>query len=169
MKLDQGPSGELTVLDSGYTDQVLLDCVSEEYLRIKAIIYNSLNDINNIHGVADRLTSRLDSACIGSTVEVHHNSCRVGHQRLLSDEHRIRRSPAHRTGFRSSFRSSFCMYGTFRFCFLHLQTLASLNPYSDGAQRFLRLKPLLTWVTEKGEKKEIGKLEGDCTPKGLFR
>jgi hypothetical protein len=48
MKLDQGPSGELKVLDSGYTDQVLLDCVSEEYLRIKAIIYNSLNDMNKL-------------------------------------------------------------------------------------------------------------------------
>lgn len=48
MKLDQGPSGELTVLDSGYTDQVLLDCVSEEYLRIKAIICNSLNDMNKL-------------------------------------------------------------------------------------------------------------------------
>ena len=48
MKLDQGPSGELTVLDSGYTDQVLLDCVSEEYLRIKAIIHNSLNDMNKL-------------------------------------------------------------------------------------------------------------------------
>ncbi len=48
MKLDQGPSGELQVLDSGYTDQVLLDCVSEEYLRIKAIIYNSLNDMNKL-------------------------------------------------------------------------------------------------------------------------
>ncbi len=48
MKLDQGPSGEITVLDSGYTDQVLLDCVSEEYLRIKAIIYNSLNDMNKL-------------------------------------------------------------------------------------------------------------------------
>src|SRR5947209_19457662 len=48
MKLDQGPSGELTVLDSGYTDQVLLDCVSEEYLRIKAILYNSLNDMNKL-------------------------------------------------------------------------------------------------------------------------
>ena len=48
MKLDQARSGELTVLDSGYTDQVLLDCVSEEYLRIKAIIYNSLNDMNKL-------------------------------------------------------------------------------------------------------------------------
>lgn len=48
MKLDKGPTGELTVLDSGYTDQVLLDCVSEEYLRIKAIIYNSLNDMNKL-------------------------------------------------------------------------------------------------------------------------
>jgi hypothetical protein len=48
MKLDQSPSGQITVLDSGYTDQVLLDCVSEEYLRIKAIIYNSLNDMNKL-------------------------------------------------------------------------------------------------------------------------
>jgi len=48
MKLDQSPSGELHVLDSGYTDQVLLDCVSEEYLRIKAIVYNSLNDMNKL-------------------------------------------------------------------------------------------------------------------------
>ena len=48
MKLDQSPTGELTVLDSGYTDQVLLDCVSEEYLRIKAIVFNSLNDMNKL-------------------------------------------------------------------------------------------------------------------------
>ena len=48
LKLDQGPSGELTVLDSGYTDQVLLDCVSEEFLRIKAVVYNSLNDLNKL-------------------------------------------------------------------------------------------------------------------------
>ncbi len=48
MKLDQGPSGELRVLDSGFTDQVLLDWVSEEYLRIRAIVYNSLNDLNKL-------------------------------------------------------------------------------------------------------------------------
>ena len=48
MKLDQGPAGELTVLDSGYTDQVLLDCVSEGFLRIKAVVYNSLNDLNKL-------------------------------------------------------------------------------------------------------------------------
>lgn len=48
MKLDQGPSGELQVLDSGYTDQVLLDCISEEFLRIKAVVYNSLNDLNKL-------------------------------------------------------------------------------------------------------------------------
>jgi len=48
MKLDQGPSGELQVLDSGYTDQVLLDTVTEEILRIKAVIYNSLNDLNKL-------------------------------------------------------------------------------------------------------------------------
>lgn len=51
MKLDQGPSGELKVLDSGYTDQVLLDCISEEILRIKAIVYNSLNDLNKLFHV----------------------------------------------------------------------------------------------------------------------
>ncbi len=48
MKLDQGPSGELQVLDSGYTDQVLLDTVTEEVLRIKAVICNSLNDLNKL-------------------------------------------------------------------------------------------------------------------------
>jgi hypothetical protein len=51
MKLGQGPLGELTVLDSGYTDQVLLDFVSEEVLRIKATIYNSLNDLNKLFHV----------------------------------------------------------------------------------------------------------------------
>ncbi len=51
MKLDQGPSGELRVLDSGFTDQVLLDCISEEVLRIKAVVYNSLNDLNKLFHV----------------------------------------------------------------------------------------------------------------------
>jgi len=51
MKLGQGPSGQLTVLDSGFTDQVLLDCISEEVLRIKAVIYNSLNDLNKLFHV----------------------------------------------------------------------------------------------------------------------
>ena len=46
MKLGQGPSGELQVLDQGYTDQVLLDCVSQEFLRIRAVVYNSLSDLN---------------------------------------------------------------------------------------------------------------------------
>ncbi len=53
MKLDQGPSGELRVLDSGFTDQVSLDWVSEEFLRIRAIVYNSLNDLNKLF-VVDR-------------------------------------------------------------------------------------------------------------------
>jgi len=60
------------------------------------------------------------------------------------------------------------MYGTFRFCFLHLQTLASLNPYSDGAQRFLRLKPLLTGVTKKERKKKLGSWRGTVPPKGCL-
>ena len=41
----------MTVLDSGFTDQVLLDFVSEEVLRIKAMIYNSLNDLNKLFHV----------------------------------------------------------------------------------------------------------------------
>jgi hypothetical protein len=60
---------------------------------------------------------------------VHHNSCSIGHQRLLSDEHNIGGSPIHRTGFRSSFWSSFRMCRMFRFRLFHLQTLTSLNPY----------------------------------------
>ncbi len=48
MKFDQGPGGEMRVLDSGYTDQVLLDRVSEEFLRIRAVVYNSLNDLNKL-------------------------------------------------------------------------------------------------------------------------
>ncbi len=48
MKLDQGPSGELQVLDSGYTDEVLLDSVSQEFLRIRAVVYNSLSDLKKL-------------------------------------------------------------------------------------------------------------------------
>lgn len=51
MKLDQGPSGELRVLDSGYTDQVQLDTISEEVLRIKALVCNSLSDLNRLYMV----------------------------------------------------------------------------------------------------------------------
>ncbi len=51
MKLEQGPDGGLKVLDSGYTDQVLLDCITQEVLRIKAVVYNSLNDLNKLFHV----------------------------------------------------------------------------------------------------------------------
>src|SRR5712692_1037652 len=51
MKLEQGPDGGLKVLDSGYTDQVLLDCIIQEVLRIKAVVYNSLNDLNKLFHV----------------------------------------------------------------------------------------------------------------------
>jgi hypothetical protein len=57
MKIGQGQSGELTVLDSGFTDQVLLDCISEEVLMIKAVIYNSLNDMNKLFHVDRALYS----------------------------------------------------------------------------------------------------------------
>jgi hypothetical protein len=48
MRLDQGPSEEFRVLDSGYTDQVLLDTANEGVLRIKAIVCNSLSDLNKL-------------------------------------------------------------------------------------------------------------------------
>lgn len=51
MKLDQDPIGELRVLDSGYTDQVLLDTISQEVLRIKATVCNSLQDLSKLYTV----------------------------------------------------------------------------------------------------------------------
>jgi hypothetical protein len=51
MKLDQDPTGELRVLDSGYTDQVLLDTISQEVLRIKATVCNSLQDLSKLYTV----------------------------------------------------------------------------------------------------------------------
>ena len=51
MKLDQDHTGELRVLVSGYTDQVLLDTISEEVLRIKATVCNSLQDLNKLYTV----------------------------------------------------------------------------------------------------------------------
>ena len=51
MRLDQGPIGGLRVLDSGYTDQVLLDTATEEVLRIKATVCNSLSDLNKLYMV----------------------------------------------------------------------------------------------------------------------
>ena len=48
MKLDQAPTGELRVLDSGYTDHVLLDTVAGEVLRIRAVVCNSLSDLNRL-------------------------------------------------------------------------------------------------------------------------
>ena len=48
MKIDQAPTGELRVLDSGFTDQVLLDTVSEDVLRIRAVVCNSLSDLNRL-------------------------------------------------------------------------------------------------------------------------
>src|SRR5437879_11964781 len=53
MKLDTGPTGELRVLDSGYTCQVLLDTISAEVLRIKATLCNSLQDLNTLY-IVDR-------------------------------------------------------------------------------------------------------------------
>jgi hypothetical protein len=51
LRLDQGPTGELRVVDSGYTDQVQLDTASEEVLRIKALVMNSLSDLNKLYMV----------------------------------------------------------------------------------------------------------------------
>src|SRR5439155_16415846 len=122
------------------------------------------DNFHNRRGLANILALSLDGAFIVSTVELHHYGCRVRHQRLLSDEHNIRGSPADRTGltssfgspFWNSFRCSFCTCNTFRFCFLHLQTLASLNPYGKNRDRFLRLKALLTLDKKKREKNVKG-------------
>jgi len=51
LRLDQGPTGELRVVDSGYTDRVQLDTASEEVLRIKALVMNSLSDLNKLYMV----------------------------------------------------------------------------------------------------------------------
>jgi len=51
MKLDQAPTGELKVLDSGFTDQVLLDTITEGVLRIRAVVCNSLSDLNRLFTV----------------------------------------------------------------------------------------------------------------------
>ncbi len=50
MRLDR--SNEPRVLDSGYTDQVLLDYIDKERIaRIRAIVYNSLSDLNKLFHV----------------------------------------------------------------------------------------------------------------------
>ena len=51
MKLDQAPTEELKVLDSGFTDQVLLDTITEGVLRIRAVVCNSLSDLNRLFTV----------------------------------------------------------------------------------------------------------------------
>jgi hypothetical protein len=45
-----------------------------------------------------------------------------------------------------------------RFSFFHLQTLASLIPYSAERGRFLRLKPLATAIEKETGKKLEGEL-----------
>src|SRR2546422_11635149 len=51
MKLDPGSMGELRVLDSGYTDQVFRDTISEDVLVIRATVCNSLQDLNRLYMV----------------------------------------------------------------------------------------------------------------------
>src|SRR3989441_12142046 len=51
MKLDPGGIGELLVIHVGYTVQVLLDSISEEVLRIKATVCNSLQYLNRLYMV----------------------------------------------------------------------------------------------------------------------
>src|SRR5437660_12855661 len=55
MKLDPGGIRELRGLDSGYTDQVFLDTISQEVLRIKAPVCNSLQDLNRRYMVGRAL------------------------------------------------------------------------------------------------------------------
>ncbi len=52
MRLDWNQADEPRVLDSGYTDQVMLDYVDKERIvRIRAIVYNSLSDLNKLFHV----------------------------------------------------------------------------------------------------------------------
>jgi hypothetical protein len=52
MKIGWDPSTEPRVVDSGYTDQVRLDYVDKErIMRIRAIVYNSLSDLNKLFHV----------------------------------------------------------------------------------------------------------------------
>src|SRR5437016_1862305 len=46
--------------------------------------------------MANRLSPSLDGECVLAAVEMHHNSSRIGHQRLLPDKHGIRRNLAPR-------------------------------------------------------------------------
>jgi hypothetical protein len=48
MNIDQSRTAGLRVLHSGFTDQVLLDISNEEVLRIKAVIRNSISDLNRL-------------------------------------------------------------------------------------------------------------------------
>src|SRR6267378_6455654 len=48
------------------------------------------DDFDNIYRVADRLSPSLDGESVLAAVEVHHDSSRIGHQRLLADKHGIR-------------------------------------------------------------------------------
>ena len=48
MRLDPFRPGDLQVLSSGFTDQVYLDTVDDQVLRIKAVICNSLSDLNRL-------------------------------------------------------------------------------------------------------------------------
>src|SRR5207247_11254745 len=49
--LDTRRTSEVRVVDSGYTDQVLQDTISEDVLRIKATVCNSLQDLNRLYMV----------------------------------------------------------------------------------------------------------------------
>src|SRR5437867_1388679 len=51
---------------------------------------------HNIHRMANRLSPSLDRENVLATVEMHHNSSRIRHQRLLPNKHGIQRNPATR-------------------------------------------------------------------------
>src|SRR5713226_3389851 len=63
--------------------------------------------------MADRLSPSLNRESVLAAVEMHHDSSRIGHQRLLADKHGIRRNLAPRplyarSLFTRSLLASFC-------------------------------------------------------------
>src|SRR2546428_9005392 len=52
MKIGWDPANEPRVLDSGFTDQVRLAYIDKErIMRIRAIVYNALSDLNKLFHV----------------------------------------------------------------------------------------------------------------------
>src|SRR5437667_1788532 len=109
-----------------------VSCVSffSQYFRGDSYFFNgefsleepAPDNLHNIHRMTNRLAPSLDRESVLAAVEVHHDSSRIRHQRLLPDKHGIRRNLAPRPLYTwplytwplfawslfTSFRSLFC-------------------------------------------------------------